>query len=136
MFFIIFSICSGKDNQYSNRYISNGLLSGFSIYCKTYCHSRLIVQFHKISVGLNRNSSAWILILYPIFFKLSARVIFFKKHDIWQYTEYSQNTNIGLLEGVTVFFQYWKLNNHKVENLFLLRILLYNILSLYLCSIF
>ena len=47
---------------------------------KTYCHPWLIVRFFKIPVGLNRNSTASILIFYPIFFKLPAEVIFFKKH--------------------------------------------------------
>lgn len=39
----------------------------------------LIVRFFKIPVGLNRNSTASILIFYPIFFKLPAEVIFFNK---------------------------------------------------------
>ena len=40
----------------------------------------LIVSFSQIPIGPNRNSLASISILYPIFFKFPAGVIFFNKH--------------------------------------------------------
>lgn len=44
----------------------------------------LIVSFSQIPVGPNRNSLASISILYPIFFKFPAGVIFFNKHHFQQ----------------------------------------------------
>ena len=40
----------------------------------------LIVSFSQIPIGPNRNSIAFILVLYPIYFNFPYRVIFFNKH--------------------------------------------------------
>ena len=68
----------------------------------------LIVSFSQIPVGPNRNSLASISILYPIFFKLSARVIFFKKQLFYQSINNQSHSILLRFKEDIVIFLLWK----------------------------
>ena len=85
-FWQLFSCFYRRFLQYPQAFsgIFTGSVSGrFLLKIKLIVIPSLIVRFVLIPIGPNRNSTASILIFYPIFFKLHAGVIFFKKQGVW-----------------------------------------------------